>query len=95
MLTDLIFPLSSGGGYTQKELESFRPIIYNNLVSQMKILIEASSILNCPIAEEHLVRTLNRPVGEHLWSLAVASPETTFVLVLSSDARSRFWRHNF
>jgi len=43
-----------GGGYTQKEKESFRPIIYNNLVSQMKVLIGASAPLNSPISEANL-----------------------------------------
>lgn len=48
--------VSRGGGYTQKEKESFRPIIYNNLVSQMKVLIGASAPLNSPISEANLVR---------------------------------------
>lgn len=50
----------SGGGYTQKELEAFRPIIYNNLVSQMKVLIGASGPLNCPISEANQVCELFR-----------------------------------
>lgn len=62
----LVCPNISGGGYTQKELEAFRPIIYNNLVSQMKILIEASSILNCPMQESNLVRE-NASVRRHEW----------------------------
>ena len=43
--------IQDSGGYTQKELESFKPVVYNNLVSQMKVLVAAAEKLNCPIQD--------------------------------------------
>ena len=43
------------GGFTQKELEAFRPVIYNNLISQMKVLVNAAERLGIPILEYNKV----------------------------------------
>lgn len=44
------------GGFTQKELEAFRPVIYNNLISQMKVLVNAAERLGIPILDYNKVR---------------------------------------
>jgi hypothetical protein len=54
--TQLFFLLVlSGGGFTQKELDAFRPIIYNNLISQMKVLLTAAERMGIPIRQENWV----------------------------------------
>jgi len=62
------------GGYTQKELEQFRPIIYNNLISQMKVLVGAADKLAVPLKEEnkgHIARVNETQATGAGWSTDV------------------------
>lgn len=63
------------GGYTQKELEAFRPIIYNNLISQMKVLVNAAEKMGIPLKETnrmHAQRINETPATGTAWSPDVA-----------------------
>jgi len=62
------------GGYTQKELEQFRPIIYNNLISQMKVLVGAAEKMAVPLKEENkgnIARVNEAPATAAGWSTDV------------------------
>jgi len=45
--------LQDNGGYTQKELESFRYVIHGNCITQMRVLVEAALKDNFPIEERN------------------------------------------
>ena len=38
-------------GYTEQELRSFRFVVYANVISQMKVLVKASKLLNIPLQD--------------------------------------------
>lgn len=45
--------LQDNGGYSTKELESFRYVIHGNCITQMKVLVESALKDNAPIEEAH------------------------------------------
>lgn len=47
--------LQVGGGFNKQELEGFKPVIYSNLITQMKVLVSASEKLEYYIREENRV----------------------------------------
>lgn len=47
--------LQVGGGFNTQELENFKPIVYSNLITQMKVLVSSSEKLEYFIREENKV----------------------------------------
>jgi len=64
------------GGYSKAELLEFRYVIYGNVITQMKAMLEAANRLNMSVANPEnaarVTRLLNCPTGGDAWSDEVA-----------------------
>jgi len=63
--------LQDGGGFSEEERLRFKPIVYSNCISQMRILVTAAQRLNIPFDNPQNAKyaqdLLDLPFG-HLWS---------------------------
>jgi GTPase SAR1 family protein len=68
--------LQDGGGFSEEERLRFKPIVYSNCISQMRILVTAAQRQNIPFDNpqnaKHAQDLLDLPFG-HLWSPDIGS----------------------
>jgi len=67
--------LQKKGGFSKEELQSYKYIVYGNCVTQMKVLVSATTKLNISISaenEQRAARLTNVPPGGDSWSLELA-----------------------
>jgi len=64
--------IQDGGGFTSEELQSYKYIVFGNVVTQMKVIINAAEKINIPLDNEENKRRSERiskvPNGGDAWS---------------------------